>query len=573
MSRYSRYFLQNILWLDDGLCRYYVQDPRWCQDEILDVPVAVYDQERDAEQMLWACMEYNTFFVADQLRAFLTDDCYGYHFVHKMSDQEVVKAVADELTHHIYNVVIEPGSGRAVHIDGITDHAAVPVAVEPEPELATIFEELKEQLDGLVAEQQKKYDQYEAQLSKMSEAEKAALYGKKAGTGSFSFVGDIVNMVKAFPGFYAGYLKTVGKIALYPSQLSSVMAESVATGSLGPLEAEIDKFVKPIAQTHEDAKRYKSMLQVLLTDKETLELMHDFAERYYAATHPLELTEMGASAATDIVVTVLLAIFTAGVGTAANVAAKSTKVVRVAKLLERLARVLKRIGHQQKVPGSDMRLGRPGMGHAHMGIKPNRVNQNISHSGLKPDTKGDLKREAIDNRILNKKGDGPNDVILDSDDLATTLKQQNSILKKKQMELDNWDDEAKANFNRWFGTTDDNARRIVQERTGKMIDLNENYIVDNFKPADPSKEYRYAYVYPNDTTHTIYLDKEFLNAGTKAPDSKAGVVTHEMSHFVDVGGTKDFVYGTDGAKELSKIEPQDALMNADNYEYYIEDVK
>lgn len=202
-----------------------------------------------------------------------------------------------------------------------------------------------------MAEQQQKYDQCEAELAQMSAAERATLYGEKAGSGIFkSLFGDLVDMLKAFPGFYVGYLKTVGKIALLPSQLSGVMAESVATGSLGPLQTEIDKIVKPIARTHEEAKRYKGILQVLLTDKDTLELLHDFAQRYYDATHPLELIEMGASAATDIVVTVLLAIFTLGVGAAANAAAKSTKLVKVAKLLERLADMLKRTGYKHKLP-------------------------------------------------------------------------------------------------------------------------------------------------------------------------------------------------------------------------------
>jgi hypothetical protein len=45
---------------------------------------------------------------------------------------------------------------------------------------------------------------------------------------------------------------------------------------------------------------------------------------------------MGASAVTDIVVTVILAIITAGVGAVANIAAKSTRLVKVAKLLKKL---------------------------------------------------------------------------------------------------------------------------------------------------------------------------------------------------------------------------------------------
>lgn len=354
MSRYSKYYLQNILCLEDGLSRYYVQDRHWSHKEILDVPVVVCDHERDAAQMLHACIEYNAFTVTDQLRSFLAEDCYGYHFVYRMDDREVVQAVADELAHRAYQVVIEPGHGWAVQVNDATDEVNLPVAVEPEPELAGIFEELKVQLDALVAEQQKRYDQYEAELAKMSEAEKAALYGKKAGKGVFSIVGDLVDLVKAFPGFYVGYLKTLRKVALYPSQLSAVMAESIATGNLGPLENEIDRLVKPVAETYDDVQRFKGMLQVLLTDKDTLELLHDFAQRYYDATHPLELNQMGASAATDIVVTVLLVIFTAGVGAAANLAAKSTKLVKIAQLLERLAKALKRIGYSHKLPNKNI---------------------------------------------------------------------------------------------------------------------------------------------------------------------------------------------------------------------------
>ncbi len=74
-----------------------------------------------------------------------------------------------------------------------------------------------------------------------------------------------------------------------------------------PLKHEIDRIVAPVAQGYEQAQKYKSMLTVLLSDEETYDLLYDFGQRYWDATHPLELTEMGASAVADIVVTVLLA--------------------------------------------------------------------------------------------------------------------------------------------------------------------------------------------------------------------------------------------------------------------------
>ena len=44
-----------------------------------------------------------------------------------------------------------------------------------------------------------------------------------------------------------------------------------------------------------------------------------------------------------------------------------------------------------------------------------------------------------------------------------------------------------------------------------------------------------------------------------------------MSHFEDVGGTKDHVYGETDALQLATTDPAKALENADNFEYYLED--
>lgn len=46
-----------------------------------------------------------------------------------------------------------------------------------------------------------------------------------------------------------------------------------------------------------------------------------------------------------------------------------------------------------------------------------------------------------------------------------------------------------------------------------------------------------------------------------------------MSHFNDVDGTDDFAYGADDAKQLAKEDPTQALYNADNFEFYLENAK
>jgi hypothetical protein len=63
---------------------------------------------------------------------------------------------------------------------------------------------------------------------------------------------------------------------------------------------------------------------------------------------------MTASAASDVLVTLILAISTAGVGAAANVAAKSGKLGKAAKLLKKITETIKRTGNRHQVPKKDL---------------------------------------------------------------------------------------------------------------------------------------------------------------------------------------------------------------------------
>ena len=45
---------------------------------------------------------------------------------------------------------------------------------------------------------------------------------------------------------------------------------------------------------------------------------------------------------------------------------------------------------------------------------------------------------------------------------------------------------------------------------------------------------------------------------------------HEASHYTVNGGTDDYVYGQSGAKNLAKSNPDRAVFNADNHEYFAE---
>jgi hypothetical protein len=360
MIRYSKYFLQSALWLDDGFCEYYVQDDFWGLQEILDVETLVFFWPEDALQWLAQCAEYDHAGTLYHLRDYLAHHSLRSHMLHRMDDARVMQAAAEELTENMSRVVIQPCAGWAVQFDKHTDTAEIPPRVEPEPELSEMLAELKGHLDAIVIEQQEKSARTEAQLANLTPEQKALFYSKKAGTGAYDgVVGGTWDMVKAapsvlwsaakaFPGFYVGYLKTLWKVAQTPSKMASLTAQGMATGNYNPLKQEIDRIVTPVAATYEEALKYKSMLTLLFGNEQVYALLYDFAQRYYDATHPAELTEMAASAVADIVVTVILAIVTAGAGAAASVAAKSGRLVKVAKLLEKIAATLKRIGPRAK---------------------------------------------------------------------------------------------------------------------------------------------------------------------------------------------------------------------------------
>ena len=157
--------------------------------------------------------------------------------------------------------------------------------------------------------------------------------------------------------------------------------------------------------------------------------------------------------------------------------------------------------------------------------------------------------------------------------ITEALKNQHKLLEKRKAALARWDKDTQADVKKWFGSEDDATRKTLQTRVDREIALNEKMTISNFAPADPPDPGTYAYVYPKDATHTIYLDQGFDDAPDVGTDSKAGTLAHEMSHFSDVGATKDIVYGQTKAMALANTNSSAALNNADSFEYFIETAK
>lgn len=121
-------------------------------------------------------------------------------------------------------------------------------------------------------------------------------------------------------------------------------------------------------------------------------------------------------------------------------------------------------------------------------------------------------------------------------------------------------------YTTWFGTYDASRYSTVRGNFGKISSAMDTASVTF--DCGCKKQY-YAYVYPNQP-YTIYLCATFWKAPMTGTDSKAGTLIHEMSHFNVVAGTDDYVYGQAGAKNLAITNPNQAIGNADNHEYFAE---
>jgi hypothetical protein len=66
----------------------------------------------------------------------------------------------------------------------------------------------------------------------------------------------------------------------------------------------------------------------------------------------------------------------------------------------------------------------------------------------------------------------------------------------------------------------------------------------------------------------IFLGKTFFESGAYGQDSIVGVIIHELSHAIS--DTVDIVYGPQLCQQLARERPDDAVKNADCYEYLCE---
>jgi hypothetical protein len=98
------------------------------------------------------------------------------------------------------------------------------------------------------------------------------------------------------------------------------------------------------------------MVQVLLNDAETYDLLYDFAERYVKAMHPLDIAEYGLKAA-SVIITIIASIAamiysggTSGAGTAGKLLINIKRLREASPVVDKIYRALKCTAYRTKLP-------------------------------------------------------------------------------------------------------------------------------------------------------------------------------------------------------------------------------
>jgi peptidyl-Lys metalloendopeptidase len=139
-------------------------------------------------------------------------------------------------------------------------------------------------------------------------------------------------------------------------------------------------------------------------------------------------------------------------------------------------------------------------------------------------------------------------------------------------------------FTRWFGKYNTKSAEIVRRNVKSIVGAIRTGAVTtecvNVGVGLCDKD-TYAFV-NSDSHYLVNLCPKFFEMPTmkdlddfeisEGNGTRAGTIIHEISHFTIVAATEDICYARDVCAEMAIDAPLDAIMNADSYQYFVEDV-
>jgi len=126
-------------------------------------------------------------------------------------------------------------------------------------------------------------------------------------------------------------------------------------------------------------------------------------------------------------------------------------------------------------------------------------------------------------------------------------------------------------FEKWFGMVTKRKRDIILKRVRKTLEVCKDLRASDFELDIKSEDKKLiGYVYKiKGSRPKIYLGIRFWEIGNDSEKSRGGVVIHELSHLKDIGKTEDTTYGRNDSLKLATLYPDEALYNADSFEFFI----
>ncbi|KAG9121787.1 hypothetical protein FRC07_002106 [Ceratobasidium sp. 392] len=121
-------------------------------------------------------------------------------------------------------------------------------------------------------------------------------------------------------------------------------------------------------------------------------------------------------------------------------------------------------------------------------------------------------------------------------------------------------------YTTWFGSYDPDRAATVRNHFSLMESTTP---IMSFDCMSCNIDTYYAFVFP-DQPGRIYLCPLFWLAPVTGTNSRAGTIVHELSHFDVNGNTQDYVYGKQASMQLAVEDPGQAIMNADNRQFFAE---
>jgi len=129
-------------------------------------------------------------------------------------------------------------------------------------------------------------------------------------------------------------------------------------------------------------------------------------------------------------------------------------------------------------------------------------------------------------------------------------------------------------YRKWFG-----IRNNARYNTVNVIHENMRQMTHTFNCtpnvngcANDNGNIRYGYVDPNQpaANQPVYICPQFWTLPATGVLSRASALVHETSHLHRIGNTNDRDYGAQYCDELARLQPNDAVLNADSYRLFSE---